>query len=274
MWRFKQMSAAVARRTTEAVTDADADAFIAAAGITDTTQKSAIQTLVVDLKAASLWSKLIAIYPIVGGTASTHKWNLKDPRDLDAAFRIVWEGSITHSATGAKGNGGAGNTFVLPQDLALNSASLWYYSTENITGTGDIEMGLNSGGNTYLHMALDYNGSSGYSGVNSSESAITRVTPSNVFMGVNRIVSNEFKAFVNGSVHQTVSTASGALNTTGQNITILSGRWADGVLTSLAAPSPRECAFAAIGDGLTDTEAADLHTAVTTYQTTLGRENP
>ena len=53
-----------------AATDADADAFIAAAGITDATQKSAINTLVVGLKADSLWTKMKAIYPFVGGTVN------------------------------------------------------------------------------------------------------------------------------------------------------------------------------------------------------------
>ena len=34
----------------------------------------------------------------------------------------------------------------------------------------------------------------------------------------------------------------------------------------------RECAFASVGNGLTDTEAANLYTAVQAFQTTLGRQ--
>ena len=56
--------------------DADAQAFITAAVITDNTQITAINTLVTDLKAYNIWSKMKALYPFVGGTASTHKWNL------------------------------------------------------------------------------------------------------------------------------------------------------------------------------------------------------
>jgi len=33
----------------------------------------------------------------------------------------------------------------------------------------------------------------------------------------------------------------------------------------------KQCAFASIGDGLIDTEAANLYTAVQAYQTTLSR---
>jgi hypothetical protein len=74
------------------ITDPDVLAFVAASGVTDNTQKSAVNTLVTSLKEYSVWTKLNAIYPFVGGTATTHKWNLKDPRDLDAAYRLEFFG--------------------------------------------------------------------------------------------------------------------------------------------------------------------------------------
>ena len=91
--------------------DADADAFIAAAGITDPTQQSAIQTLVTTFKADGIWTKLQAFYPFVGGTASSHKWNLKDPRDLDAAYRLVFGPVTSHSANGFINGGNVGNSY-------------------------------------------------------------------------------------------------------------------------------------------------------------------
>ncbi len=69
-------------------TDADAQAFITATAITDLTQQTAINTLVTQLKTYGIWTKMKALYPFVGGTATAHKFNLKDPRDLDAAFRL------------------------------------------------------------------------------------------------------------------------------------------------------------------------------------------
>ena len=36
-------------------------------------------------------------------------------------------------------------------------------------------------------------------------------------------------------------------------------------------PSAKQCAFASIGDGLTDTEVGNLRTAVQAFQTTLSR---
>ena len=85
--------------------DDDAGAFLQAANIQDSTQQAAINQLVLDLKDAGLWTKFYAIYPFIGGTASTHKWNLKDPRDLNAAYRLTFSGGITHSSGGIKGKG-------------------------------------------------------------------------------------------------------------------------------------------------------------------------
>jgi len=84
--------------------DPDAQAFITAAGITNPTQQSAINDLVVGLKADGLWTSMTAIYPLVGGTASSHKYNLKDPRDLDVAYRLTFYGGWTHSSNGITGN--------------------------------------------------------------------------------------------------------------------------------------------------------------------------
>lgn len=70
--------------------DSDAEAFFTAASITDDTQKTAVNQLVLDLKAAGVWTKSKVIYPFVGGTTGTHKYNLKNPLDTDGAFRITF----------------------------------------------------------------------------------------------------------------------------------------------------------------------------------------
>ena len=106
-----------------AAIDADAQAFITAAAITDSTQQSAINTLVTDLKGYGIWTKMKALYPFVGGTASSHKFNLKDPRDLDAAYRLVFNGGGIHSSTGYAGNASNAwaNTHLFAQNTLTNS---------------------------------------------------------------------------------------------------------------------------------------------------------
>jgi hypothetical protein len=94
------------------VSDPNAQAFLNAAVITDVTQANAINTLVIGLKADGLWTPMQALYPFVGGTATQHKYNLKDPRDLDDAYRIDFSGGEIHNSNGVIFNGinGAGNT--------------------------------------------------------------------------------------------------------------------------------------------------------------------
>ena len=78
-----------------------------------TTEMDATNQLVLDLKADSLWSVFDGFYPLVGSTSSSQKWNLLDPQDTDAAYRITWLGGMTHSSTGCLGNSvnSAGNTY-------------------------------------------------------------------------------------------------------------------------------------------------------------------
>lgn len=108
------------------VFDTDAQSFITTAGITDETQKFALDTLVKDLKAADLWTKLIAIYPFVGGSSTSHSYNLKNT----ALYQITWNGTVTHNSLGITGNGstGYGNTGVIPSThLSQNSCGIGVY---------------------------------------------------------------------------------------------------------------------------------------------------
>jgi hypothetical protein len=95
--------------------DPDAQAFITATGISGT-DATAINTLVVDLKAYGIWNKMEVIYPFVGGTATTNKYNLIDPQDTDGAYRINFQGTWTHNNTGslATTNATYGNTYFNP----------------------------------------------------------------------------------------------------------------------------------------------------------------
>ena len=136
--------------------DPDAVAFLTAAGITDPTITSAIDTLVVDLKDYGIWSKMKALYPFVGGTASTHKFNLKNPLDTDAAFRLVFNGGWTHSANGALPNGtnAYADTKLIPNTiLSLDSTHTSYYSRTN--SKSGVDLGASNGGFTNMIMMLN-----------------------------------------------------------------------------------------------------------------------
>jgi hypothetical protein len=246
--------------------DPDAQAFITAAAITDPTQQAAINTLVVDLKGYSIWTKMKALYPMVGGTATTHKFNLKNPLDTNAAFRVFFGGGATHSSNGVQFNGlnSYGDTFIIPNNnLSLNSVHLSYYSRTNITGGGlQVEMGVNEVSKTCF---LIYGTT--FKALNRQEAmAGSTFTPTNGFLIGSRNTSTTEKYYHKGSLINTLTVNSNSLST----LKIFLG--AASVSNLVTYPSAKQCAFASIGDGLTDTEAANFYTAVQAFQTTLGRQ--
>ncbi len=62
---------------------------------------NAVNNLVVQLKLNGIWERSSTIYPYVGGTAERHKYNLKNPVNSDAAFRLSFYNSWTHTGAGA-----------------------------------------------------------------------------------------------------------------------------------------------------------------------------
>lgn len=243
-------------------TDADAQAFITAAGITDATQQSAINTLVTDLKGYSIWTKMKTIYPFVGGTSGTHKWNLKDPRDLDAAYRLVFTGGWTHSSNGALPNGTNGyadTKLVASGTLALNSTSIGVYSRTNtdvlspaignVTGaaSGESSLWLRFGNTTYLRV----NGSTASTQANSDSRGL--------FIA-NRVNSTQVQLQIRGTQY-TSSNASNSLYTNPFQLGGVNPNNFDN----------KQLAFAFIGDGLTSQNMTDLNTAVVAFQTALSR---
>ena len=248
--------------------DPDAQAFFTASGLTGATNLTAINQLVVDLKGYGIWTKMKAIYPMVGGTAALHKWNLKDPQDTNAAFRLVFNGGWTHSSTGALPNGtnGYANTFLNPDtSLTLNSTHVSYYS-RTLAVNVQIELGAFTGPpDKLLHLrpAANY-----LSGSTSSSIFFTTTTDARGFWLGTRRASNDREVYRNGTSQVTNTTTDA--NSYPAIPIYLGARNLQG--TGIDLPSNKECAFASIGDGLTDTEAANFYTAVQNFNTTLSRQ--
>jgi hypothetical protein len=250
--------------------DPDAQAFITAAAITDPTQQAAINTLVVDLKGYSIWTKMKAVYPFVGGTSSTHKFNLKDPLDTDAAFRLVFNGGWTHSSTGALPNGtnGYADTFLIPNtNLGISNGHLSVYSRTNISGTF-YDLGCASGTGAVDNSVISrWTDNKFYSQYGTPTYPNNANTDSRGLFIANRNSATNTTGYKNGiKVIDTVQTSLqlsivklvlGAINVQ---------------FSGLANYSPRQYAFASIGDGLTDTEAANFYTAVQNFNTALARQ--
>jgi hypothetical protein len=248
--------------------DPDAQAFITAASITNPTQQSAINTLVTDLKADGLWSKMKAIYPFVGSSATSNSYNLKNT----SQFQITWNGGVTHSSNGVLSNdiNGYGNTGLNPSTvLSLNSTHLSYYSRSNTNGSEDVEMGISLAPDRRLLIAPKFLGTlSAVRAVNDAQVGPS-ASPSDTrgLFIASRINSTQTKLYRNTSTLFTDNINSG--NLANGNVFLL-------VYNTGSLPpvhySSRQCAFASIGDGLTDTEATNLYTRVQVFNTTLNRQ--
>lgn len=259
--------------------DPDALAFISAATITDTTQRYAINNLVVGLKLNSLWGKMQAIYPFAGTTATTQKWNLKDPRDLDAAYRLTFVGGVTHSSDGFQPNGtnGYANTHFNPStEVALTtSVSLGIYV--NLVGAGTRAYDLGVGADAvvdYLGMvAQRTSGSIGLAdfGTFPAGRVETAALPNALGTSIGSITSSTDRGFFRNGVRiaskltaSTPSYANGIIPLGAFNII-------DGVFAGIAQFINNRYGFFFIGTGLTDAESLTFTSLVQRYQNALSR---
>lgn len=244
--------------------DPDVRAFLNATGITDSTTQIALENLVNSLKTNNLWTKLLAIYPFVGGTATTNKYNLKDARDLDAAYRIDFQSNFTFASTGVTGDGtGPARTFLNPStDLSQNSFSVGMYSRTN-SDSSAYDFGATNGTSG---ISIQSKNSSTYKvrGATSSEISQGSITTSAGWFSVKRTTSSAFQFQTAGmgvGSHYNSNTTSAALPNEEMYFGGLSG----------SNYSTREYAWLSIGDGLDNTENANLQTAVIAFQTALSR---
>jgi len=213
-----------------------------------------------------------AYQPVLGSQqaliASQMKYNLKDARDLDAAFRLTWSGGWTYSATGATPNGtnAYADTKLSPStSLSLNSTHISYYSRTQSNGT-EVEIGsANTGGVNGSLIEIRTSGVTYYR-VNSGITFLTYTdSDSRSFYIANRTASNIVNGWRNSSKVVSGTTASSSLNS--ENYYLGALNQANSALYF----STKQASFASIGDGLTDQDAQLLNQIVEKYQVALSR---
>lgn len=227
-------------------------------------QKSAVSRLVRDLKLNCLWEKLYAIYPFLGGTAGSCKWNLKDPRDLDDAYRLTFSGGWTFSSTGALPNGtnGYADTHINPStNLISNSTHMSYYSTTN-NNVATVGISLVN----YLLLFVRKNTPSLF-GVYTNP-----LRGGNYFSNirglwiVSRVNGTEFFSYNKFLGHYDLYTSETPKPRENGNIYLAARNEGSASLFS-----DQNCNFATIGAGLTVAECSTLTTIITQFYTDLGQ---
>lgn len=267
--------------------DADTTAFMNAISIPDdstlyysgTAQEitgegmwDAVDTCVKALKADSLWTPLKAFYPFVGGTASTHERNLKDPADTNAAHRIIWGGGVTHGATGAKGNAtnGFGDTHIYPPtDLTLGQFTGGVYLRDDVQNTAAI-FGAHTSGSVRTLFSPTHSTLGFFAIVNNASPFDTNpaITSADGHIQVMRETTTQVYGYID-NVEVVNGTTSTATALPMANITLFAENVSNAAKFSY---DNREISAAYfIDDTLTTSQRAALNTAINNLQTSLFR---
>lgn len=254
---------------TPIILDSDAAAFVSAAGLTNTTEIFAINTLVVSLKAKSLWTLMYAIYPMVGGTSNSCKYNLKNPLDTDAAYRLNFQGGWTFNSAGAKPDGVGGtyaDTFLTPSvTLSTTNGHISYNSFTDSAVEYACEFGSIGAVNTETLIQVRY-GTRFYPAWGTGGNVIDNGTTDAFYITTVVASPKAYEGWKDGTrvVNDTASTSTAIANRSLYLAALNSGVTND-------RNSLRGCSFASIGDSFPSGGAADLSTIVATFQTNLGR---
>lgn len=253
--------------------DADAQAFFnrvtTAGGSLSLTERNAVNTLVIQMKTDGIWTKMKAIYPMVGASADSCKQNLKSS-SFTGSFSSGW----TFSSTGVTPNGTNAffNTTFNNQSnwTSTSNGSMGLISRSNPTPVAQCDMGSGtlSSGNNSSSIYSRYSGDFFYSGLNCTTVLPGSSNTSSVgFFVTSRLSSSTYTRHKRGTstINTTVTDSIGT--NPNQNIYLGAGNDSG----SAAFYSNREYNFAFIGDGLTQTEIDNYWTALQTFNTSLSR---
>jgi hypothetical protein len=251
--------------------DPDAQAFFnrvtTAGGTLTTTEKNATNQLVLDMKSAGIWSSMKAIYPMVGASAAACAQNLKS-----SSFTGTFTSGWTFASTGATPNGTSAymdSGLNANSNLTRSNHHISFYSrTQNSSGNywnigGEIAPAISN-------LGVYFNAVSNkvfLSGSYPTYAAYTNITNTlGLHIGAHTSSTSQ-KIYQNSSLLAT-NTISNTLSMPNLNYWVGAAN-NNGVV---GLPAPHQCAFASIGDGLTDTQASNFYTAVQAFQTTLARQ--
>jgi hypothetical protein len=243
-----------------------------AGGTLSATEQNAVNTLVLALKADGIWTKMKAIYPMVGGgqanPAAACAQNLKS-----SSFTGTFTSGWTFAATGVQGNGTSAffNTLFNPNAQSTQNSS--HVSVYLRTNSGGGSQGI-------LTCASDYaaiNNNFGIGKYGGGRSILGYIGSS---LGNGAAIASDnlglWTVSTNGSSTQIlyedgVSVSNLAYNQSLPNFNVYLGAGNYGT-GGVQLYSAFNFAFSSIGDGLSATDITNFYTAVQAFQTTLNRQ--
>lgn len=243
--------------------------FVAATKITDGQLKANLDSLITNARNHGWWNLCKAIYPLVGGSSETCKYNLKDPRDADVAYRITWNGNVSFDNAGVTSTGGYGDTHIVPSSaLSLNSNHISYYSLTDNFGTSTIDVGAEDP-NGVLQLMIYSDFGQGYYLAGASQAYYT-ANPgcSGYFLGTRTSDVSSSAVYKNGMPIQ----LDGILTNGPEGLPNISLDLLNENFAGHTTATNRKCAFATIGSGIDSSMAGQMYIDIQAFQTVLGRD--
>lgn len=239
-----------------------------AGGSLSTTEQSAVLQLVLDLKDYGIWTKMKAIYPMVGASAAACSQNLKSSSFTGTFTATGW----TFASTGVTPDGTSAffNTNLnSSSQLIQTNTHLSVYVRNNLNAGLPYDIGnATSPGMTVnpTYLITRYNTNVAAIGISDgSYGTVAASLDSRGFWcgGTNGSLAQVL--YKNGTSFATGTAPSGNL----ANNNLYLGAANNGGSASFF--TNKQYAFCSIGNGLSGTEASDFYTAVQAFQTTLSR---
>jgi hypothetical protein len=197
-----------------------------------------------------------------GSMLDQMKFNLKNPSDTNAAFRLTYSGSWNPGYSGNKPNGATGtyaDTYLNPAST-LNTASAHFYLTLR---TSIIENSTEIGNNDSAFIVGGFSTQGLLDMPTTTDRISLSITPTSNNKGNYLVMLNLNDRKVLRNQVNEGQAGPATTNFDSSTIKIATGKYAN---------SSKENAITTIGDGLTDYESKALYWIVQKYQTTLGRQ--
>lgn len=240
-----------------------------------------VDQLVKNLKATTIWNKLVAVYPFYGGNVNSHSINIKNPNQYRLTFVGNWQHSLA-SGIIPDGTTTHANTGFAPSVLgSVGSFHMGCYTLTSPFIENGVEMGAWTSFFPNNAVALQtrqvYSGnppvSNGYGGYAQTSGTVQSAgldSPTINGLGFH-IISRESNSLIsvyknNGLIATNTNTVTVTNPTT--RIIYIAANNSNGATQFR---SNRQIAFATIGLGLTASEVSTYYTVVNQYLTSIGK---
>ena len=267
--------------TTEARTYLSA--VVSAGGTVNSTMSAATITMFQSIWSNGLNTNMLAMYPFIGGTAGSHKFNAMNPVDTDGAYRLTFAGGWTHSASGATPNGtnGYAQTYLNPfniSSLTLSGGCGGTYCGTNgpqntgvVFGGAGAGRGIGRGDSWMLYPMVDFGGGDNRMFASFWENdpyvnSLTGITNSLGLMAISRTGTTNVEFYRRGALVSSRPDTSNAKT----NISLTLGARATYEDNPYEYSSYRQ-QFTFIHTGMTPSQMTTFNNIIQTYQTSLGR---